>query len=76
MQEIKFRLVNPGLNPRSTKLEMPGWAGQPEPQTFENWRCLPFRPAKADAPIPSLGTPGVALLRDGSGLKFVAVRCQ
>ena len=32
MQEIKFRLVNPGLTPRRTKLEMPGWAGEPEPR--------------------------------------------
>ena len=30
MQEIKFRLVNPELKPRRTKLEMPGWAGQPD----------------------------------------------
>jgi hypothetical protein len=32
MQEIKFRLVNQALKPRRTKLEMPGWAGQPEPR--------------------------------------------
>jgi hypothetical protein len=32
MQEVKFRLVNPGLKPRRTKLEMPGWAGKPEPR--------------------------------------------
>ena len=32
MQEIKFRLANPGLQPRRTKLEMPGWAGKPEPR--------------------------------------------
>jgi hypothetical protein len=31
-QDVKFRLVNPGLRPRRTKLEMPGWAGQPEPR--------------------------------------------
>jgi hypothetical protein len=33
MQQVKIRLVNPGLAPRRTKLEMPGWAGQPEPRT-------------------------------------------
>ena len=33
MQQVKFRLVNPKLAPQRTKLEMPGWAGQPEPRT-------------------------------------------
>ena len=46
MQEIKFRLVNPGLNPRRTKLEMPGCAGKPEPRKDGSheyaWHCMPF----------------------------------
>ena len=46
MQEIKFRLVNPGLNPRRTKLEVPGWAGKPEPRKDGSheyaWHCMPF----------------------------------
>jgi len=46
MQQVKFRLVNPGLAPRRTKLEMPGWAGQPEPRTDGSqeyaWHCAPF----------------------------------
>jgi hypothetical protein len=46
MQEIKFRLVNPGLNLRRTKLEMPGWAGKPEPRKDGSheyaWHCMPF----------------------------------
>jgi hypothetical protein len=46
MQEIKFRLVNPRLKPRRTKLEMPGWAGKPEPRTDGSheyaWHCVPF----------------------------------
>jgi hypothetical protein len=46
MQEVKFRLVNPGLQPRRTKLEMPGWAGQPAPRTDGSheypWHCAPF----------------------------------
>ena len=46
MHDVKFRLVNPGLQPRRTKLEMPGWAGQPEPRTDGSqeyaWHCAPF----------------------------------
>lgn len=46
MQDVKFRLVNPGLRPRRTKLEMPGWAGQPEPRNNGAqeyaWHCAPF----------------------------------
>ena len=46
MQEVKFRLVNPELKPRRTKLEMPGWAGKPEPRADGSqeyaWHCAPF----------------------------------
>ena len=46
MQQVKIRLVNPGLAPRRTKLEIPGWAGQPEPRTDGSqeyaWHCAPF----------------------------------
>ena len=46
MLEVKFRLVHPGLKPRRTKLEMPGWAGKPEPRkdgSHEHaWHCMPF----------------------------------
>jgi hypothetical protein len=46
MQDIKYRLVNPGLRPRKTKLEMPGWGGQPAPRTDGSheyaWHCAPF----------------------------------
>jgi hypothetical protein len=46
MQDVKFRLANPKLAPRRTKLEMPGWAGQPEPRTDGSqeyaWHCAPF----------------------------------
>src|ERR1700728_1254772 len=46
MQDIKYRLVNPGLRPRKTKLEMPGWAGQPAPRADGSheyaWHCAPF----------------------------------
>jgi len=46
MQEIKYRAVNAGLKPRRTKIEMPGWAGRPEPRTDGSqeyaWHCAPF----------------------------------
>ena len=46
MHEIKYRLVNPGLRPRRTKIEMPGWGGKPEPRTDGSqeyaWHCAPF----------------------------------
>src|SRR5579862_8167319 len=46
MQDVKFRLINPRLSPRRTKLEMPGWAGQPAPRqdgSHEHpWHCMPF----------------------------------
>jgi hypothetical protein len=46
MQEIKFRLVNPGLQPRRTKLQVPGWAGKSTPRTDGAhelpWHCAPF----------------------------------
>jgi hypothetical protein len=46
VQTIKYRLVNPGLRPRRTKLEMPGWAGQPAPRKDGSheypWHCAPF----------------------------------
>src|SRR5690242_16424270 len=46
MHVVKYRLFEPRLNPRRTKLEVPGWAGQPEPRrdgSHEHpWHCLPF----------------------------------
>jgi len=30
--QVKVRSFTPGLNPRRTKLEVPGWAGQREPR--------------------------------------------
>jgi hypothetical protein len=46
MNEVKFRLVNPALRPRRTKVEMPGWGGQPAPRTDGSqeyaWHCTPF----------------------------------
>jgi hypothetical protein len=46
MHDVKFRLADPGLAPRRTKLEMPGWAGKPQPRTDGSheyaWHCAPF----------------------------------
>lgn len=46
MHTVKYRLFEPRLNPRRTKLEMPGWAGQPEPRRDGSheqvWHCAPF----------------------------------
>jgi hypothetical protein len=46
MHEVKFRLVNPALRPRRTKVEMPGWGGKPEPRADGAqeyaWHCTPF----------------------------------
>jgi hypothetical protein len=46
MHDVKYRVVNPGLQPRRTKLEMPGWAGKPDPRRDgsheQAWHCMPF----------------------------------
>lgn len=46
MHTVKYRLLNPRLAPRRTKLEVPGWAGQPEPRRDGSheyaWHCIPF----------------------------------
>jgi hypothetical protein len=46
MQEVKFRLFHPGLAPRRTKLEVPGWAGNSTPRRDGGhefpWHCAPF----------------------------------
>jgi hypothetical protein len=44
--EVKYRHYNPALKLRRTKLEVPGWAGQPDPRADGSreypWHCLPF----------------------------------
>jgi hypothetical protein len=46
MHTVKYRIFDKGLRPRRTKLEMPGWAGQPEPRVDGSheyaWHCIPF----------------------------------
>ena len=46
MHTVKYRLFEPRLAPRRTKLEVPGWAGKPEPRRDGSheygWHCMPF----------------------------------
>ncbi len=46
MHTVKYRLFEPRLQPRRTKLEMPGWGGKPEPRKNGSheqvWHCMPF----------------------------------
>lgn len=46
MAKVKYRLNDPRLAPRRTKLEIPGWAGQREPRADGSheqvWHCVPF----------------------------------
>ena len=49
MSVVKYRLINPGLQPRQTRLEVPGWAGEQQPRTDgsheQAWHCVPFTEA-------------------------------
>ena len=46
MQTVKYRLFEPRLAPRRTKLEVPGWGGEPNPRSDGSheyaWHCMPF----------------------------------
>ena len=46
MHTVKCRLYEKRLNPRRTKLEIPGWAGKREPRADGSreqvWHCVPF----------------------------------
>jgi len=46
MHKIKYRLNDPRLAPRRTKLEIPGLAGSRDPRkdgSYEQvWHCVPF----------------------------------
>ena len=46
MHTVKYRLFEPRLMPRRTKLEVPGWAGKSEPRRDGSheyaWHCMPF----------------------------------
>lgn len=49
MHIVKYRMTEEGLRPRRTKLEIPGWAGKPEPRANGSqeyaWHCVPFSEA-------------------------------
>ena len=46
MAKIKYRLNDPRLAPRRTRLEIPGWAGERAPRANGSreqvWHCVPF----------------------------------
>ena len=46
MSVVKYRLTEPRLAPRRTKIEVPGWAGKPNPRVDGSqeyaWHCVPF----------------------------------
>jgi hypothetical protein len=49
MHTVKYRFFESRLAPRRTKMEVPGWAGQPEPRRDGSheyaWHCIPFSEA-------------------------------
>jgi hypothetical protein len=46
MREVKYRLFEPRLMPRRTRVVVPGWAGRQEPRRDgsheQAWHCVPF----------------------------------
>jgi hypothetical protein len=46
MPLVKFRVLNPNLHPRRTRIDIPGWAGKPEKRADGSheypWHCIPF----------------------------------
>ena len=49
MTVVKYRSLHPNLHPRRTRIEVPGWAGNPEPRADGSheypWHCIPFSEA-------------------------------
>ncbi len=49
MSVVKYRLHDPRLDPRRTRLSIPGWAGKSEPRADGSqeypWHCIPFSEA-------------------------------
>jgi hypothetical protein len=57
MPTVKYRSVNPDLQPRRTRLAVPGWAGESEPRVDGSheypWHCIPFsEAARAGIEVP------------------------
>jgi hypothetical protein len=46
MHRVKFRLIEPRLEPRRVRMPVPGWAGDPQPRADgsheQPWHCTPF----------------------------------
>jgi hypothetical protein len=46
MNRVKYRMVEPRLAPRRTKMQIPGWTGEPAPRVDGSqeyaWHCVPF----------------------------------
>ena len=46
MRQVKVRAFEPGLAPRRTRMEVPGWSGRSEPRRDGSheyvWHCMPF----------------------------------
>ncbi|MGC2779406.1 MAG: hypothetical protein WA418_27595 [Bradyrhizobium sp.] len=46
MHSVKYRLNDPGLAPRRTRMDIPGWAGERQPRANGSheqvWHCVPF----------------------------------
>ena len=49
MHVIKYRLTEQGFAPRRTRLQVPGWSGEPQPRQDgsleQAWHCVPFSEA-------------------------------
>ena len=49
MPLIKFRSINPALQPRRTRMDVPGWGGDSDPRQDgaheQPWHCVPFTEA-------------------------------
>ena len=72
MPTVKYRTINPNQLPRRTRLEVPGWAGLPEPRADGSheypWHCIPFSEAVRagiELPYPYADELRVSM-RDGS----------
>lgn len=46
MKQVRYRMNDPRLAPRRTRMEIPGWAGEREPRANGSheqvWHCVPF----------------------------------
>lgn len=46
MRRVKFRLIEPRLQPRPLRMATPGWSGDPQPRADgsheQPWHCTPF----------------------------------